>query len=156
MRRLRSILFLLGMFVFAAAHSASAQTTTQAKLWDAAIAGDTAAIRQAVKDGARVDSLDTRTNRNGRYALNWATWYGRVDAVKLLLELKAPIDAQNVTGFTALHHAAESGSVEAAKVLLAAGASTDKTTQSGLTAFDIAQERGNEAVAGLIAAARKK
>lgn len=44
-------------------------------------AGDTLAIRQAVADGAVVDSLDTRTTRNGRRALNWAARYGRVDAI---------------------------------------------------------------------------
>ena len=46
----------------------------QSRLWDAAIAGDTLAIRQAVADGAKVDSLDVRRNPNGRLALNWAAW----------------------------------------------------------------------------------
>ncbi|MFN2419970.1 MAG: ankyrin repeat domain-containing protein [Gemmatimonadota bacterium] len=94
----------------------------QARLWDAAIAGDTLEIREAIDDGAKIDSLDTRRNPNGRRALNWAAWNDRVAAIELLLALGAPIEAENNTGFTALHHAAESGSIEAARVLLAAGA----------------------------------
>jgi ankyrin repeat protein len=155
MRSLRPLFAIAALLVFSAARIASAQDA-QSKLWDAAIAGDTAAIRQAVKDGARVDSLDTRTNRNGRYALNWATWNNRADAVKLLLELKAPLNAANLTGFTALHHAAENGSVDAARILLAAGADVTLTNKSGYTASLIAQERGHPSVAALIEAAAKK
>ena len=155
MRRSLSTLFAFVVFMLAAVQTAVAQSA-QEKLWDAAVAGDTTAIRQAVTQGARVDSLDTRTNPNGRYALNWAVWNNRVDAVKLLLELKAPIDAQNVTGFTALHHAAENGSADAAKILLAAGANTEKTNKAGVTPFEVAQGNGNDVVAALIAAARKK
>ena len=44
----------------------------QDRLWDAAVAGDTAAIRSAVAAGAKIDSLDRRVSVNGRYALNWA------------------------------------------------------------------------------------
>src|SRR5688500_9371310 len=74
----------------------------QARLWDAAISGDTLAIRQAVAEGAVVDSLDTRRNPNGRRALNWAAWHGKVDAIRVLLELGAPIEGENRTGFSAL------------------------------------------------------
>lgn len=87
----RSVLLIVSVLCLSATAPAAAQDS-QARLWDAAIAGDTAAIRQAVAAGARVDSLDTRTNRNGRHALNWAAWHNRVAALKLLLELKAPID----------------------------------------------------------------
>ena len=47
----------------------------QDRLWDAAVAGDTAAIRSAVAAGAKIDSLDRRVSVNGRYALNWAVWH---------------------------------------------------------------------------------
>ena len=92
----------------------------QSRLWDAAIAGDTPPIRQAVADGAKIDSLDTRRNPNGRLALNWAAWHDRVPAIQLLIALGAPLEAENRTGFSALHHAAEAGSLEAARALLAA------------------------------------
>jgi ankyrin repeat protein len=155
MRAFRPVLLSLSLLFIATAKPASAQDA-QSRLWDAAIAGDTAAIRQAVKEGANVDSLDTRTNRNGRRALNWAAWHDRADAVKVLLELKANIEGENITGFTALHHAAENGSMEAAKVLLAAGADVDHVNGQGMTALIIATERGKEGVAKLIEAAPKK
>ena len=40
--------------------STAAAQSAQDVLWDAAIAGDTAAIRQAVADGAVIDSLDVK------------------------------------------------------------------------------------------------
>ena len=35
----------------------------QARLWDAAIAGDTSAMARALREGAAIDSLDTRRNQ---------------------------------------------------------------------------------------------
>lgn len=125
----------------------------QSRLWDAAIAGDTLALRQAVDDGARIDSLDARQNPNGRLALNWAAWYDRVPAIRLLIELGAPLEAENRTGFTPLHHAAEAGSLEAARVLLAAGADPTHPNKAGYTPAQTARERGNADVAELLEAA---
>ena len=146
---------LLPLLLLGSAHVLSAQDA-QSRLWDGAIAGDTTAIRMAVKEGAKIDSLDTRTNRNGRYALNWAAWGNRVAAVKLLLELKAPLEAENYTGFTALHHAAENGSLDVARLLLAAGADPDHPNKSGNTPLITATERGHDAVAKLLEAAPRK
>ena len=115
----------------------------QARLWDAAIAGDTLEIRAAIDDGAKIDSLDTRRNPNGRRALNWAAWNDRVAAIELLLALGAPIEAENNTGFTALHHAAESGSIEAARVLLAAGADPAHVNKVGRRPAETAREQGH-------------
>jgi ankyrin repeat protein len=125
----------------------------QSRLWDAAIAGDTLAIRQAVADGAKIDSLDTRRNPNGRMALNWAAWHNRVPAIRLLLSLGAPIEAVNRTGFSALNHAAEAGSLEAARALLEAGADPGHANQAGFTPAMTAREQGNVEVAVLVEAA---
>ena len=122
----------------------------QSRLWDAAIAGDTLAIRQAVADGAKIDSLDTRRNANGRFALNWAAWHNRVPAIQLLIALGAPLEAENRTGFSALHHAAEAGSLEAARALLAAGADPGHRNRAGFLPVETATERGNESVAALL------
>lgn len=127
----------------------SAQSA-QSRLWDAAIAGDTAAIRQAVADGAAMDALDTRWNPNGRFALNWAAWHDRVPAIELLLALGAPLDAVNNTGFTALHHAAEAGSLEAARALLEAGADPLRPNNAGMLPTETARERRHPEVAALI------
>ena len=122
----------------------------QSRLWDAAIAGDTLAIRQAVADGAKVDSLDVRRNPNGRLALNWAAWYDRVSAVRTLLALGAPIEAENRTGFSALHHAAEAGSLAAARVLLEAGADPTHPNRVGRLPAETARAEGHEEVAALV------
>ena len=122
----------------------------QSRLWDAAIAGDTLAIRQAVVDGAKVDSLDARRNPNGRLALNWAAWHDHVPAIRTLIALGAPLEAENRTGFSALHHAAEAGSLEAARALLAAGADPAHRNRAGILPVETARERGNDQVAALI------
>ena len=155
MRSSRAVLLPLSILFSVATSRVSAQDA-QARLWDAAMAGDTAAIRKAVKEGAKVDSLDTRRSANGRYALNWAAWFNKADAVKLLIELKAPIEAENLTGFTALNHAAENGSLDAAKILLAAGADPDHATKQGYTPQVIARERGHAELAKLLEAAPRK
>ena len=155
MRSFRYVLLPLALLTLAAAAPAAAQDA-QSRLWDSAMAGDTAGIRKAVSEGAKIDSLDTRTSRNGRYALNWAVLGDHVNAVKLLLDLKAPIEKENLTGFTALHHAAELGSLESAKILLAAGADTEHANSQGMTPLLVATAKGHEAVAKLIEAAPKK
>ena len=155
MRPSHAVLILSAALSFASASTLQGQDA-QSRLWDAAIAGDTAAIRRAMNDGAKIDSLDTRTNRNGRFALNWAAWHNKADAVKLLLELKAPLEAENRTGFTALHHAAENGSVDVARLLLAAGADPEHTNKAGVTPLATATEQGHQAVVQLLEAARKK
>lgn len=122
----------------------------QAALWDAAIAGDTAAMAAALRRGADVDSLDTRTNPNGRRALNWAAWYNRVPAIRFLLAHGAHREARNITGFTALHHAAEAGSLEAAEALLAAGADPDAANNEGRRPAETALAKGHGVVAVLL------
>ena len=155
MRSSRAVLLLLPILFFTTTKRVTAQDA-QSRLWDAAMAGDTAAIRKAVSDGAKVDLLDTRQSPNGRYALNWAAWFNKPDAVKVLLELKAPLEAENITGFTALTHAAENGSLDAAKVLLAAGADPDHATKNGFTPVVVATGRGHDELAKLLQSAPRK
>jgi ankyrin repeat protein len=128
----------------------------QHRFWDAAIAGDTLAIREAVDDGARIDSLDTRRNPNGRRALNWAALNDRVAAIELLLALGAPLEAENNTGFSALHHAAEAGSIAAARALLAAGADPSHANKAGSSPAQTARELGNVEVAALLEVAERE
>ena len=147
MHRMLPLLFAAGGLLFGAPLLAQ---DAQSRLWDAAIAGDTLAIRQAVADGAKIDSLDTRRNPNGRLALNWAAWHNRVPAIQLLIALGAPLEAENRTGFSALHHAAEAGSLEAARALLAAGADPGHRNRAGFLPVETATERGNDSVAALL------
>ena len=153
MLRHRTILTVLALVL--APFAAAGAQDAQAQLWDAAIAGDTVAIVKALDAGAQVDSVDFRTNRNGRRALNWAAWNNRPAAIRVLLARGATIDATNRTGFTALHHAAEAGSLDALKALLAAGARTDTPNAAGSLAVDTANEQGHPDAAALIAEAER-
>jgi len=135
------------------AGSPLAAQDAQSRLWDAAIAGDTLSIRQALADGAKIDSLDTRRNPNGRLALNWAAWHNRVPAIEMLITMGAPLEAENRTGFSALHHAAEAGSTDAARALLAAGAYPLHANKAGYTPAQTASEQGNDDIAAMLTAA---
>lgn len=145
-----SILIALGGLLFGTPLIAQ---NAQSRLWDAAMAGDTLAIRQALADGADIDALDMRSNPNGRRALNWAAWYDHVPAIEILLAAGATLEAENNTGFSPLHHAAEAGSVAAAQALLAAGADPGHANKAGRLPIETAHGRGNGDVAALLAAA---
>jgi ankyrin repeat protein len=148
-------LVLLGGLLVLTPLAARAQDA-QSKLWDAAIAGDTVILAQALAEGANIDSLDTRRNMNGRRALNWAAYHNRGPAVRLLIAKGAKLNLTNLTGFTPVHHAAEAGSTEALNILLAAGADFTIPNRQGNLPIDTAKHRGNlEAVQALEAAARK-
>ena len=122
----------------------------QTSLWEAAIQGDSAMAAKAISDGAKVDSMDTRTSENGRRPLNWAAYHGHVPVIKLLLARGASINLTNRTGFTPLHHAAEMGNREAAALLIAAGADRKLRNVAGLTAAEVADAREHPDVAALI------
>ncbi len=124
--------------------------TAQDSLWEAAKSGDVQVVARALEAGAVIDSLDTRTNPNGRRALNWAAWYDQVEVISYLLDRGAPIDLVNNTGFSALHHAAEAGSLGAAGALIAAGADVNLPNRAGATPLDTAIERENFEVAELL------
>src|SRR6266487_298967 len=132
-----------------------ASQTSQTRLWDASISGDTTILAAALKDGAQIEGLDRRTPQNGRRALNWAAINNRADAIRFLLAHGASIEATNLTGFTALHHAAEYGSVDAARVLLAAGADPKHTNLEGVTPLARARQEGHLDVAELLEAAER-
>lgn len=134
----------------------SASGSAQSDLWDAATSGDLTAAQTALSAGADAKALDTRSSRNGRYALNWAAIDNHPDMIRLLLAHGAAIDAQNSTGFTALHHAAESGAAAAAQALLAAGANPAIRNANGETASDVARRKGHMDIANLIDGARRK
>jgi ankyrin repeat protein len=148
--------FALVISVLIPVQDAASQTPTpQTRLWDGAIAGDTVPMAAALREGARIDSLDTRRNPNGRRALNWAAWYDHPAAIQFLLAHGAPLEARNNTGFTALHHAAESGSVDALRTLLEAGADPRATNRAGRTPLQTARERGQMQAAALLEEALK-
>ncbi len=128
----------------------------QNALWDAAMSGDVAALKKAIKEGADLNAIDVRTSRNGRCALNWAAWYNHAEAIKELLKGGADINGVNLTGFTPIHHAAEAGSPEAARVLIEAGADVNLPSYAGETPLQRARRVGHQEVVRLLEAAGAK
>jgi ankyrin repeat protein len=75
-----------------------------------------------------------------------------VDAVELLLDAGAPVDATQEQGFTALHAAAHSGDVVMGRLLLGRGADPALATDAGKTAFDLATEGQHRAFLSILPA----
>ena len=155
MIRTSAILLVASCLTGGFTHYAYAQDH-QAQLWDASISGDTIAIAQALDAGARVDSLDTRRNPNGRRALNWAAYNNRGPAVRLLIARGASLNLTNNTGFTPVHHAAEAGALETLAILIEAGADITIANGQGSLPLDTANGRGHTQAAQMLIAASKK
>ena len=77
-------------------------------------AGDAAALKQLLEDGADKDEQD----EEGRTALHFACGYGEMACVDALLQAKANLDAIDHNKNTALHYAAGYGQPEVVELLL--------------------------------------
>jgi ankyrin repeat protein len=119
---------------------------------DAAAKGDTAAVRQLLKDGADVNGAQG----DGMSALHWAAERGDVELADMLIYAGANIGAVTRIGqYTPLHLAAKAGHANVAKALLKAGANANaKTTNSGVTAMHLAASSGNAELINVLADAK--
>jgi ankyrin repeat protein len=72
------------------------------------------------------------------------------DAVKMLVEAGAPIDAKQQKGFTPLHEAVRQGNVELTRYLLAHGADPRVQNEEGKSAIGLAAEAGNSDILKLL------
>jgi uncharacterized protein len=127
-------------------------------LFDAVIAGDTAAAIDAIKTGANVNALDTRPNiagPNGRRSLNYAAIRNDTAMITELLNNGANINLANRTGFTPLHHAAEAGSKEAVTLLIAKGANITLRNVRDQTAEETATATNHPDIAKILHQARQ-
>jgi ankyrin repeat protein len=106
-------------------------------LFDAARAGDTAAIGRLIDQGNPVDvrAADQAT------PLIAAALAGQAEAAKLLIDRGADVMARNSGGFTALHAAAYSGSLPVVTLLLDNKAVLeDAANKAGVTPVFVAAE----------------
>lgn len=118
-------------------------------IFDAATAGDTAAIERLLAGGVAVDARapDEAT------PLMAAALGGQLEATKLLLTKGADVMARNTGGFTALHAAAYSGSVPVAALLLDNKAVLEDTAnKAGTAPLFVAVEMNYPAVVELLIA----
>ena len=104
-------------------------------LFSKASTGDVAAVRQAVEQGLSV----TVTDERGATPLHYASWYGHIETVEVLLAAGAHIDARSGDGFTPLHLAAAFGHTFVVSTLLARGADALTPDRDGNTAIELAQ-----------------
>lgn len=111
----------------------------------ASIKGQTALARQLIDKGADV-------NKPGWAPLHYASTYGHLELMSLLLEHHAYIDAASPNESTPLMIAAMYGTASAVKLLLEAGADPMLRNAQGLSAFDFAEKANKTDSAQIIAA----
>ena len=102
-------------------------------LWGAAVAGKLTAIEAALAEGTDVNAQDDEL---GLPPLAWAALHGQTEAMRLLIEKGADVNARSEDGNTPLHGAAFLGQAEAAKLLIDNGADTTVRDEDGETPAD--------------------
>lgn len=114
--------------------------------------GAPAAVRSLLQNGASV-GLAAR-NEMQVQPLHAAVAGRNAEAVALLLEHGADVDARQQVGYTPLMSAASAGREDIADLLLARGADPSLTSDDGKTAATIAVDRGHHALAERLQGAR--
>jgi ankyrin repeat protein len=113
----------------------------------AAYKGNMPAVQALLAKGARVD-------RAGWSPLHYAAAGGADDIARLLLERRAPIDAESPRAsgmYTPLMMAAREGHESTVRLLLEAGADARRKDSEGLTAAQIAKRADKPRIAAAIA-----
>lgn len=103
-------------------------------LWGAAVAGKLPAIEAALAEGTDVNAPDDEV---GLAPLTWAALHGQTEAMRLLIEKGADVNARSEDGNTPLHVAAFLGQAEAAKLLIDSGADINARDEDGETPADV-------------------
>jgi ankyrin repeat protein len=122
---------------FGAASSAAGPS----EVADAAMRGDTAAVRALVAQNADV----TAPQGDGATALHWAVFRGDGDLVNLLLRAGADPTVANLAGSTPLWLASVNGDASVIEALLEAGADPNEPLPLGRTPLMVASRTGNVA-----------
>ena len=132
----------------AAAVSAGA-ASGKSDVADAAMKGDTAALRTLVERKADVNAPQV----DGATALHWAVYRDDRDSVDLLIKAGAKVDASNREGVTPLAMASLYGSASVVDRLLNAGADAKRRGPAGETMLMLAARNGNPDVIKRLVAA---
>jgi ankyrin repeat protein len=113
-------------------------------------AGDLDQMKQLISEGSE---LDLATNLDGMTdvtAIHIATIYNLPDAVKLLIDSGADIEAKAYEDFTPLHTAVYEGHADMVTLLLDNGADKTAKTEHSQTPLDIAVELENRTIIALL------
>ena len=117
---------------------------------DLARNGDATSLGALLKGGQAVDARDAK----GNTLLMLASYHGRTEVVKLLLQARATVDLRNDKGQTPLGGVAFKGYVEIATLLLDAGADP-VADQGGSTPADFATLAGKTEILALLQSRRE-
>lgn len=119
--------------------------TADKEIRTAILAGDVYTVDYLLSKNeelAEIEDSDQNT------LLHYAAWKGDIRIVKLLIEHKADVNAQNKWGFTVLHDLArreETNEVrDIASLLIRFGAKVNTVTNYGNTPLDIAEIKGHQ------------
>jgi ankyrin repeat protein len=138
MRYARSKMFALVLAVSLSAAGINAFAAGDARLADAAMTRDAAAVRALI--GQKVDV--NAPGKDGTPALHWAVRGNDLGTAELLLRAGANPKLANRYGVTPLFLACSNGNAEMIRLLLDAGADPNGTDQTGETALMMAARVG--------------
>lgn len=91
----------------------------------------------------------------GEIALIQASYWGRTDIAKMLIERGADVNAKNNYGDTALMRACQGGHVDTVKMLIEQGADVKAKNKEGKTSLQWARANGHTDVERLLEEAEK-
>lgn len=104
-----------------------------------------------LKECASASVVNSYSN-DGFTALHFASYFGQAEAVRVLLEHGAPVDAvaANPTRVMPLHSAASARNLEGARLLLEHGAPVNARQQGGWAAIHAAAQNGDRGMVKLL------
>ncbi|MBX9735555.1 MAG: ankyrin repeat domain-containing protein [Phycisphaerales bacterium] len=130
------------------------ETGSISKILEAAANGNVALLERELKNGADKETKQLFVaSEAGMTPIMYAARFGNADAVKLLLDRAANVNASAADGRTALMYAAMGDESAVVKKLIDAKANVNARAEDGWTALMLASARGSaETVRALLAA----
>ncbi len=120
--------------LLSAANREAGDTTPTISIWQAAMTGNTAAVRQHIDAGA---DLNAQEDVGGSTPLILTAIFGHPEVAKLLIDAGADLELRNHSGGTAIHLASFFCQPAVVELLLQAGADPNKTNNQNLTPLDV-------------------
>jgi ankyrin repeat protein len=132
----------LSLFAVALIAAIPSKNTIDSRVADAAMRGDTAAVRSLIRQRIDVNVAQG----DGMTALHWAAQHGDANEVRLLLGAGAKVEAKTRNGaYTPMHLAARNGNAAAVRALIKANANASAMTATGAFPIHFAAGIGDTA-----------
>jgi ankyrin repeat protein len=110
-------------------------------------------LRALLRAGASPEPVVSHDFPDGRRPIHWAVVTGQPEAVNILLDAGASIEARTPDGRTALGIAVVEGNPEIVSLLLSRGADLSGRDNTGLTPVDLADKCNDKAIKVLLSRA---